>query len=195
MDSGTYGRVWTKWKQSILIAAMILPIFVPVALAVKAHLDIRGADVYRIPITGYDPRDMLRGHYLVFQFDWPWADTKSAHVAVCQDGLKPCCVCLSGDQTQPKAHLQVCPSKPTPACPAPMKGYASFEPGQFDIGISQFYVPEDSALYLENLLREGKASFKLGLISGTNAKPIIETLYVNDQPLKDYLKSQDRTGE
>ncbi|MBN8520367.1 MAG: GDYXXLXY domain-containing protein [Alphaproteobacteria bacterium] len=195
MDSGTCERLWTKWKHSILILALILPIFVPAALAIKAHLDIRGADIYRIPITGYDPRDMLRGHYLVFRFDWPWADNQSSDFSVCQDATKPCCVCLSGDHAEPKAHLQMCPPRPTSACPAPMRGYPSFEPGQFDIGISQFYVPEDSALYLENLLREGKATFKLGLISGANGKPIIETLYVNGQPLKDYLTTQDHTEE
>src|SRR5690606_7599283 len=27
---------------------------------------------YRIKIRGYDPRDILRGHYLIFQYDWPF---------------------------------------------------------------------------------------------------------------------------
>jgi hypothetical protein len=24
-----------------------------------------------VPVAGYDPRDLLRGHYVLFQYDWP----------------------------------------------------------------------------------------------------------------------------
>jgi len=34
------------------------------------HLSRQGTD-WEVPIQGYDPRDLLRGHYVEFNYDWP----------------------------------------------------------------------------------------------------------------------------
>jgi hypothetical protein len=34
------------------------------------HLSRQGTD-WLVPIAGYDPRDLLRGHYVQFTYDWP----------------------------------------------------------------------------------------------------------------------------
>jgi len=34
----------------------------------------RGSE-WLVPVTGYDPRDLLKGHYVQFQYQWPASDT------------------------------------------------------------------------------------------------------------------------
>ena len=34
------------------------------------HLSRQGTD-WLVPVAGYDPRDLLRGHYVQFSYDWP----------------------------------------------------------------------------------------------------------------------------
>lgn len=53
------------------IIALMLPL---VALAASwgfTHYKAQQGIVWRVPISGYDPRDLLRGHYVVYRYDWP----------------------------------------------------------------------------------------------------------------------------
>lgn len=174
------------WRLYAAMVALVLPLLVPAALGVKAHLDIKNADIYRVPIAGYDPRDMLRGHYLIFRFEWPWADNNIPDENACADNPQNCCVCLSGDASAPAAHLQVCPPSPDSTCPAPIRGRLRGE-GDFDIGINRYYIPETRARELEKLLRDGQMDFKLGLATRPGTKAIIEKLYISDETLDDFL--------
>ena len=36
----------------------------------------------RLPIMGYDPRDLLSGHYILYQIDWESADCKQFENAI-----------------------------------------------------------------------------------------------------------------
>jgi hypothetical protein len=35
------------------------------------HVRAQQGAEWDVPIMGYDPRDLLRGHYIVFRYDWP----------------------------------------------------------------------------------------------------------------------------
>ena len=47
----------------------LLPALGIALLFAYTHLRFLRAEVYRVPITGYDPRDLLYGQYLRFRFD------------------------------------------------------------------------------------------------------------------------------
>ena len=49
---------------------LLLPLLVLSAGIVRNELMLGGATEWQIPITGYDPRDMLRGQYIRFTYDW-----------------------------------------------------------------------------------------------------------------------------
>jgi hypothetical protein len=49
---------------------------------------LRDATEWRIPITGYDPRDPLRGRYIAFRYDWLVSDGP----VTCRPG--ECVLCL-----------------------------------------------------------------------------------------------------
>ena len=48
------------------IAAVLLPAFGLAALWVESHLTYNEGTEWDVPVMGYDPRDMLRGHYVEF---------------------------------------------------------------------------------------------------------------------------------
>lgn len=50
------------------ILALVLPVLVPLLLVGKIVYERSTAPLYLVRIEGYDPRDMLYGHYLRFRF-------------------------------------------------------------------------------------------------------------------------------
>lgn len=50
--------------------ALALPVVTLAAMIGDAERGLRDAGTIRVAIRGYDPRDMLRGHYVRYQFAW-----------------------------------------------------------------------------------------------------------------------------
>lgn len=53
-----------------LAAALLVPLIGLAAGVALQETGTRGATSWRIPVTGYDPRDPIRGHYIQFRYDW-----------------------------------------------------------------------------------------------------------------------------
>lgn len=61
----------TRPLRLCLAAALLLPLAVlAYSWAATHHLAGQGQD-WLVPIQGYDPRDLLRGHYVQYRYDWP----------------------------------------------------------------------------------------------------------------------------
>jgi uncharacterized membrane-anchored protein len=115
--------------------ALALPILGVGGLVVRSELALRGHD-WRLPIHGYDPRDLLRGHYLTFQID---TDNNS-----CWN----CCLCLRRDGAAQHATRVNCDL----AVPCAVR--LSHEQER---EMSRFYVPEGEAEKLQDAVRAGHA--------------------------------------
>lgn len=60
-----------RQSRLMLAATLLLPLAaLAVSWAVTHHQAQQGQD-WLIPIQGYDPRDLLRGHYVQYRYDWP----------------------------------------------------------------------------------------------------------------------------
>ncbi len=74
------------------IAALVLPLLgLGWTWASSERLSRQGTD-WQVPIEGFDPRDLLRGHYVEFRYDWPVP--RAGHVfghpsALCLEGRAP----------------------------------------------------------------------------------------------------------
>lgn len=77
-------------------AALALPILLVLAGIVRAELTRATQPTWRLPIAGYDPRDLLRGHYLRFRFvsDDPLGRVES-----------DICACLDRDSERHGKHM------------------------------------------------------------------------------------------
>ena len=72
------------------LAAFALPLAGLAALwGWSDHLSRQGTD-WLVPIEGYDPRDLLRGHYVQFSYDWPGlSDAVEGPAELCLHGAAP----------------------------------------------------------------------------------------------------------
>jgi hypothetical protein len=78
-----------------LLVALLLPLLWLGASIVRNQSALGAADLWRIPITGYDPRDPLRGRYIEFAFAWEVkGDAREC------DRPQGCDICLQRDGAQ-----------------------------------------------------------------------------------------------
>ncbi len=148
-------------RHKFLIFFLIIPILVPVMLCVY-HATFQG-DEWRIKITGYDPRDLLRGRYIIFRYDYE--DFKQ--------GQK---ICFSGDLNKPNFQ-----SYEEIQCDNPLT---------VDRMPQRYYIPENVADRADRLVRENSGDIRAGIII-SYGKPVLKNLYYKDDTILDYLKSQN----
>lgn len=144
--------------------------------------------VWTVPIAGYDPRDMLRGHYLQYQYEWNLDDAAAA----CSG--PDCALCTDApERFDPPVRL-VPRSDAAEAC-------ASFIAVAFDPSngimiagardrLTRYYVPESEALRLQTLLIQSADApeFSIGLRVTDSGTAYIEALYVDGTPLEEWLR-------
>jgi len=137
----------------LLPAVLILPLAGLLAGIVAQESGQRGASEWRIPVTGYDPRDPLRGRFINFRYAW----TVSGPAHLCRDG--GCALCLEegGRHVRVVARAEACPARVDPVASRMAITYAPEfgADGQPLAVMSRIFVSEASAPRLEALLAKG----------------------------------------
>jgi hypothetical protein len=126
-------------RGTLRAVALALPLIgLAAAWAVSHHRGQQGTD-WEVPVQGYDPRDLLRGHYIVFQYEWPGLDDDD----VPGPGRM---LCLEG--TAPRIDsVEVVPLGTD--CPRPLRA----APGDTMLA-GKLYIPQDKARGLEEQLAD-----------------------------------------
>lgn len=79
-------------RNALRAAVLLLPILgLALAWGIAHRRGQQGTD-WDVPVQGYDPRDLLRGHYLMFQYDWPGLvedDVPGPGAVLCLEGAPP----------------------------------------------------------------------------------------------------------
>ncbi len=125
-----------------LLLVLGFPIFSLMALtAYKKHILSTGIEVV-LPIKGYDPRDLLSGHFLIYRIDY---------------GVEGIC---TGNQEQQTAYVCLEPkifSVEEPVdCKKLIRGTCRNR--EFKAGIEKYFVAEEKALALEKAILNKSAS-------------------------------------
>ncbi len=135
-----------------LAAALLLPLLVLGHGIWRHQSNLAAAGEWQIPISGYDPRDPLRGRYIRFSYDWELRGDGQPCLA--ETG---CRLCLSREGSRVIATVET----PGLECPAridtrasDMHAAPSFPAGTITFG-SRIFVSESSAPALDAQLREG----------------------------------------
>ena len=177
-------RVWA-------IAVLSMPLLVFVLAVVNAERHLSTGEVYRFAITGYDPRDLLRGRYLQFRLAFDWQDQGAT---TCQDAAlsQDCCLCLiankdgtdnTGDAPPKVAYIKC--EEPRDHCDDVLQQRALQD-------LNRFYVPEESARKAEVLLveaqREGTAFVSVSVTRDGSAQLV--DLEINGKPIGDLLSAE-----
>jgi len=155
------------------LVAFFLPVLSLIVLTAYKQIQIgRGTEVI-LSIQGYDPRDLLSGHYLTFSVNYDLPN-------LCQNNSKAeKYVCLS-----PRFESDIRPED----CKLYIRGQC--RGWRFVAGVERFYVPENEALILEKLVRNKEASIKLSI--GGDGTARVKDLLLNGIPWKEVeLKEED----
>ena len=142
-------------KAARIAAILVVPLAGLAALWAQSEtLSQEGTD-WEVPVQGYDPRDLLRGHYVEFQYDWPVrseeGEDRDIFVAPQYSHL-----CLIGD---PPMITEAIPfDDPTDPMFEQCEHKLSVQPGSVygyqSLARGRLYVGQDRALELDKGLRE-----------------------------------------
>ena len=157
--------------------ALWLPIVVLGVGIARGEHAIRSGEIWRFEVGGYDPRDLLRGHYLRFQIQERWGDAYD-HEGPASDAE---CACLerTGDDEPPLLHAASCE-------------FADEQCERFVIrdeliGLNRFYVPEARARELERRLQDASARGEAELLVAIDREghPVISDLLIDGVSLSE----------
>jgi hypothetical protein len=127
------------------IAALAIPLVGLGGMWLSADRLSRQGTEWDVPIQGYDPRDLLQGHYVQFQYDWPASDLSDPERAYGYNAL-----CLAG----------TAPTVASVRIKRDAENCASFVREGDAMG-GRLYASQDEALRLEKALRD---SAKQGVV-------------------------------
>lgn len=178
-------------KLSAKRALLFIPILVLGGLSLLHEYRRSTGTVWTVPITGYDPRDMLRGHYLQYRYEWNLAD---ADTLACRGA--DCALCTDEpERFDPPVRL--IHRDEAAACAS----YIAVSADSFDStgifiadaadNLTRYYVPETEALRLQALLTQTGADapeFTIGLRVTDSGTAYIEAMYVDGTPLEEWLR-------
>lgn len=141
----------------LLLAALVLPLAgLGWAWAGLERLSRTGSE-WEVPVRGYDPRDLLQGHYLAYSYDWPGevgprSNRWDAPGELCLLGTPPK---LAGVEP---AHGQSCPARLRAA----------------DSAGGRYYLPRERALDLQRRLadRSQQGLIRIRLRADGHAVPL-----------------------
>jgi uncharacterized membrane-anchored protein len=155
----------------LLAISVLLPVLVLGFMAFqKARIHAQGVEV-RFPVVGYDPRDILAGHYLTYTVDYGTGAVCAENNVPARYGASPgdpVCLCLT-DVTAipPSSYEYTCEEKPGSDCVAVLKGRC--ERGQFTAGLERYYINEQKAEELDRIVRRGTSRIVVKIDKNGNA--------------------------
>lgn len=186
-------------NRKALWAAAAVPVLGVAALIARGEVRQRLGVEWLIGIQGYDPRDLLSGHFLRYQYRFDWTGADSCGEAFDQlDGESPpwertpgpvpqrgveagCCVCLTRrgqGLVEPYARLVRCADVEREGCDGSLAvAHVS--------GPQKYFVPEDWAQALEKAMRDRKPALLVSVRPGE--PPAVKELYLDGRPWREAM--------
>lgn len=138
-------------RSLIRVFALVLPLLGLAAAWIVTHTRAQQGVEWDVPVMGYDPRDLLRGHYIQYQYDWPGLNgaengpLASANAELCLIGAPPALA-----QVREPSQGEAC----THRAVAPKEG--RWDWGPVNRWTGRLYVPQTQAHAMETKLRDPK---------------------------------------
>ncbi len=166
-------------RRSFLAVAVALPLVVLGLGIVRSERHLAEGRRWTFEVTGYDPRDLLRGHYIQYRLVLEDADLPvvgAADGAPCDDvSGDSCCLCLLADVEQQRTLVErtACELARTECQGALQLRYLG--------ELERYYIPEARAEELTRIFQDAASENLARLVVAIDAagKPQIDTLLVD----------------
>ena len=165
-------------KNKRVILAVAIPFILLCLLIVRAEYHVKTGQQWNFKMTGYDPRDLLRGHYLQFRVEYDWQAARGS----CSSS-QTCCLCLtSTGEITPSVHKTSCSTAKTQC-----DGFMLSEHQQ---SLNRFYIAETEARRAEKIVQQARRDNNAYITTSINnqGEPVIVDLLIGKQSLNDLLK-------
>ncbi len=170
-----------------LALAVAFPILCLAALTAYKQVRLMAGTAVTIPIAGFDPRDLLSGHYLTYRLDLgPGGE------AIC-DGEQArhpeVLVCVAADQgSMTSARRLAMDELPADAtargCTVVLRGRCEY--GRFLSGAERFYVPEEHAAALDRAVRSRQGAVVLAV--DRTGRAAVKDLLIDGKPWRQAIQ-------
>ena len=162
-----------------LLMVVMIPFVLLCLLIARAEYHINTGTQWDFKITGYDPRDLLRGHYLRFRIAYDWQESRKDCV---ED--RGCAYCLTNNVGEQAPKVQIIDTHFAKQC----DGFMQY--GELQEPLNRFYIPETQAKLAEDLLRQARIDNTAYLRLSINKAGIarIVDLLIDGRPLGELLK-------
>lgn len=170
-----------KLAHKKVLIVVSIPFILLCLLIVRAEVHISQGKEWDFQVQGYDPRDLLRGHYLRFGLRYDWEDES---VQACSDP-DDCCLCLTDvGGAVPKVKSF--------ACETARQECDGYIRNDLQSSLNRYYIPEDQAKQAEKILREARIDNEAFLTISVNSKgePLIRDMILHGESLEELIKQQ-----
>ena len=134
-------------RKGLLLVGLCLPLAGLLALTLYKEFIVNTGKQFVLPVEGFDPRDLLSGHYITYRIKFAIPD-------LCTDAEQVQAVCLSGGgQHYATDDLTECDY------PLPGECHGS----RFETGLERFYIPQSDAAALDAAVRKGEGAIEVAV--------------------------------
>jgi len=161
-------------KGGVLEWLLIVPVLAVALLMVQAEYRTEQGQMYTVPVNGFDPRDLVYGHYLSIQVD---LEALGVRAGGTKDG-GAFCFQREGESVRVLQGTEM---------ELAQENCASITPTENLVGAKRYLVPEVDALELENRLRDQKVKASVELIIQESGEVSMGMLFLNDKPWREVL--------
>ncbi len=194
-------------KRSIFTLIVALAVLIPTGINLyqfrTEDKTISSLTSYRLPVSGFDPRDFARGRYATLQIDWQPkriqdgclpSDSKNSYF---KEPLS-CGFCLSkvsDDQTilqlLPTEALagNLCDHTIQPLTASKFDGKVTFHESDTPTTF-RVYLDEKFANQVDKALREGMTQFSADIVFKAGNIPVLRQFYINNRPYDAFFEQQ-----
>lgn len=161
-----------------LLLGVLIPIVALFCWLLSVHYQAISGTVLQLPVTGYDPRDLLAGHYMTYRLALSPADECSKEYGVRTNY----CLCLSEDR--PLAQVTwsgKCAERPKD-CSLFLRGRCNYT--RFEAGIERYYIPESIGKKIPRIPEKATIEVSVNAAgAGT-----VRRLLIDGEPIEEYAQ-------
>jgi len=175
------------WKSKLpALAAVGLPLLAMGGWVGSLEYDIKTSPQIQLPITGYDPRDLLSGHYLTYTVTYG-RDVCPRGGPSEHDEVERCvCFGTTSDKSKTQASwIGECGDRPSGEfCRAHLKGTCQY--GRFNAGIEAFYFSEHRTTELAVVPPNSSILLRVS----SSGRGIVTGLLIDGKPYQQFFEEQ-----
>jgi hypothetical protein len=172
-------------RRSFIAVAVALPLVVLALGIVRSERHLADGRRWSFEVTGYDPRDLLRGHYIQYRLAFGEIDLPvvgAADGVPCDDETgETCCLCLSHEVPGgPVAFVE------RTTCELARSECEGALQVRYLGELERYYIAEERAAELTLIFQDASREHRAHLVVAIDAlgKPQIVTLLVDDMPVE-----------